>query len=156
MMTVTINNEKNGIEIRFESKPETNILEQLKTNGFRWSVKQKMWYAKITEARMTFIEDFNDVCFTAESQPEQHEKYNLWKMTRTDGIEDNYEKYHIYSTKEIAAIIRKHLKTRFPMCKWTISKDGNSIDAHILVSPFAIDSEELKAIVHYAYTFRCV
>ena len=153
MMTVTINNEKNGIEIRFDSKPETNILEKLKTNGFRWSVKQKMWYAKITEARMTFVKDFNDVCFTAESQPEQHDKYNLWEMTRTDGIENNYEKYHIYSTKEIAAILRKHLKARFPMCKWTISKDGNSIYVHILVSPFAIDSEELKAIVHYAYTF---
>lgn len=153
MMTVTINNEKNGIEIRFESKPETNILEKLKTNGFRWSVKQKMWYAKITEARMTFIKNFNDVCFTEESQPEQHDKYDLWEMTRTDTIENNFLKYHIYSTKEITAIIRKHLKTRFPMCKWTISKDGNSIDVHILVSPFAIDSEELKAIVHYAYTF---
>lgn len=153
MMTITINNEKNGIEIRFDSKPETKVLDQLKENGFRWSGKQKMWYAKITDERMTFVNSFADTDFTVQSQQEQCNNYSLWEMTRTDGIENNYEKYHIYSTKEIAAIIRKHLKTRFPMCKWTISKDGNSIYVHILVSPFAIDSEELKAIVHYAYAF---
>ena len=43
---VTLNNEKNGIEIRFEGKPAAEIIESLKANGFRWSNKQKMWYAK--------------------------------------------------------------------------------------------------------------
>lgn len=152
MMTVTINNEKNGIEIRFESKPETTILEQLKENGFRWSVKQKMWYAKKTNERITFIQNFDSIDFTAENKPEK-QYYSLWDMTRTDTIENNYEKYHITNTKEIAAILRKHLRGRFPMCKWSIRSDYNSIHINILVSPFALDSDELKAITHYTYEF---
>lgn len=80
--------------------------------------------------------------------------YDLWALTRTENIENHFEKYHIYDNKEIAARIRKHLKERFSMCKWSVTKDGyNSIYVRLLASPFAIDSEALKAIVHYAYKF---
>ena len=154
-MLITLNNEKNGIEIRFDNKPETEIINELKANGFRWSGKQKMWYAKQTAERITFVGKLGEI---SDSQVKALEKstpemYDLWKMTRTEDIGNNFEKYHIYDTKEIAAIIRKHLKSRFTMCKWSITKDGNSIYINILVSPFAIDSDELKAIVHYAYEF---
>lgn len=88
-----------------------------------------------------------------EISAEQYEKYNLWEMTRTDEIEDNYSKYHIHSTKEIATIIRKHLRVRFPMCKWSITSDYNSICIDLLASPFCSESDEIKAIIHYAYKF---
>lgn len=151
MPNITLNREKNGIEIRFDSKPAAEIISDLKANGFRWSSKQKMWYAKQTAERMEFIGKLGKVSTVSEKS--KLEVYDLWKMTRTDEIGNNFEKYHIYDTKEIAAIIRKHLKSRFTMCKWSITKDGNSIYINILVSPFAIDSDELKAIVHYAYEF---
>lgn len=151
MLNITLNSEKNGIEIRFDSKPAAEIISDLKANGFRWSGKQKMWYAKQTAERMDFIGKLGEVSTVSEKQ--KPEVYDLWAMTRTEKIENNFEKYHIYDTKEIAAIIRKHLKSRFTMCKWSITKDGNSIYINILVSPFAIDSDELKAIVHYAYEF---
>lgn len=151
MLNITLNSEKNGIEIRFDSKPAAEIISDLKANGFRWSSKRKMWYAKQTAERMEFIGKLGKVSTVSEKQ--KPEVYDLWAMTRTEKIESNFEKYHIYDTKEIAAIIRKHLKSRFPMCKWSVTKDGNSIYINILVSPFAIDSDELKAIVHYAYEF---
>lgn len=153
MATITMNNEKNGIEIRFDGKPESSTIAALKENGFRWSGKQKMWYAKQSADRISFAEGLGEFSSPAKNKVEQHEKYNLWEMTRTDGIEDNYSKYHIHSTKEIAAIIRKHLRARFPMCKWSITSDYNSIRIDLLASPFCAESDEIKAIIHYAYKF---
>ena len=157
MLNVALNNAKNGIEIRFESKPSDNVLTALHEYGFRWSNKQKMWYAKQTDERITFANSLaeKEGIFVPNKELNQKKKesYNLWEMTRTDTIEDNFEKYHIYDTKEIAAIIRKHLKERFPMCKWSVTKDGNSIYVHLLVSPWKKDSDEVNSIVHYAYEF---
>lgn len=153
MATVTMNNEKNGIEIRFDSKPENSIIVALKENGFRWSGKQKMWYTKQNEDRILFAKSLGEISLPIKSKVEQHEKYNLWEMTRTDKIENNYGKYHIHNTKEIAAIVRKHLRTRFPMCKWSVTSDYNSISIDLLASPFCAESDEIKAIIHYAYKF---
>lgn len=158
MLGITLNNEKNGIEIRFENKPSSDVLESLREYGFRWSGKQKMWYAKQTDERIAFANCLSEKegSFISDKALNQKktEIYNLWEMTRTDTIENNFEKYHIYDNKEIAAIIRKHLRERFPMCKWSVVKQGyNSINVDLLSSPFAIDSDEVKAIVHYAYTF---
>ena len=61
--------------------------------------------------------------------------------------------YKILDTKEIAAIVRKHIKPRFPMCKFSVRSDYNSIDVDLLASPFEKDSDELNAIVHYIYVF---
>ena len=54
MANVTMNNEKNGIEIRFNTKPAQEVIDALKANKFRWSTKQKMWYAKQTEETIEF------------------------------------------------------------------------------------------------------
>lgn len=56
---VIYNEEKNGIEVKFNSKPDQSILENLKANGFRWSKYQKLWYAKDTEERRNFINTLN-------------------------------------------------------------------------------------------------
>ena len=153
MATITINNEKNGIEIRFDGKPESSIITALKENGFRWSGKQKMWYAKQNSDRISFAEGLGEISLSIKNKTKKQENYNLWEMTRTDSIEDNYSKYRIHSTKEIAAIIRKHLRARFNMCKWSVISDYNSINIDLLASPFAAESDELKAIIHYAYKF---
>lgn len=158
MMNITINTEKNGIELRFDTKPDRAILDRIKEFGFRWSGRQHMWYAKNTDERMEMVNGLD-----IESEKATHEKreqevakksaINLWELTRTDGIENNFEKYHIYEVKEIAAITRKHLRERFPMCKWSVRSDRNSISLHIVSSPYEIESDVLKAIAHYAYVF---
>lgn len=48
-VTVTINEEKKGVEIRFPSKPSAEVLDTLKRSGFRWTRFGKCWYAKDTE-----------------------------------------------------------------------------------------------------------
>lgn len=153
MTTITMNNEKNGIEIRFDGKPESAVIAALKEYGFRWSGKQKMWYAKQSAERIAFAEGLGSFSSTVSNQTEKHEEYNLWDMTRTEGIKDNFALYRIYDTKEIASIIRKHLRARFPMCKWSVRSDHHSIDVSLMVSPFEKNSDEIKAIAHYAYKF---
>lgn len=154
-VNIVMNSEKNGIEIRFDGKPAAEIIESLKANGFRWSGKQKMWYAKQTEETIAFANSLNNgepISSVVKNKTEQNE-YDLWEMTRVSGIGNNYEKYHILDTKEIAAIIRKHIKPRFPMCKFSVKSDCNSIDIDLLASPFEKGSDELNAIVHYVYIF---
>lgn len=158
MINIILNDEKNGIEIRFDVKPSDDTLVKLRENGFRWSNKYKMWYAKQTDERKIFSNSLaeKEGIFISDNVLRQQntEMYDLWKMTRTDNIENNFEKCRITDTKEIAAIIRKHLRERFPMCKWSIIKGGyNSISVSLLVSPWSKDSDEIKAIVHYAYEF---
>ena len=42
--TVTINEQKNGVEIRFPSKPAAAVLADLKAHGWRWSRFGGCWY----------------------------------------------------------------------------------------------------------------
>ena len=53
-------NEKlNGIEVVFDSKPPQETIEYLdKSLGFRWSRRQKLWYAKYTEERLSAVTSF--------------------------------------------------------------------------------------------------
>ena len=151
---VTLNSEKNGIEIRFDGKPDAEIIDSLKANGFRWSNKQKMWYAKQNENTIAFANSIGDgVVSSAVTNKAEKQQYSLWDMTRTDDIPNNFELHKIYNVKEIAAIVRKHIKPRFPMCKFSVTSDHNSIDIELLASPFTKDSDEVKAILHYVHTF---
>ncbi len=52
MCTMAINNQFNGIELTFESKPTSEVRDSLKNLGFRWHGVKKLWYAKNTEERM--------------------------------------------------------------------------------------------------------
>lgn len=44
--TYTLNAEKNGVEIHFDSKPTASALETLKSAGYRWSRARRLWWAK--------------------------------------------------------------------------------------------------------------
>ena len=152
-MLITLNTEKNGIELRFDTKPNTDIITAIKEAGFRWSGKQKIWYAKQNDAAVALANQISESEGSFEYKPKTEINIDLWSLTRTEGIEDNYGKNRITNTKEIAANIRKHLRNRFSMCKWSVTSDYNSICVRLLESPFSRDSEVLKAIVNYAYTY---
>jgi hypothetical protein len=47
--TATLNTAKGGIEVSFPGKPNPKIRECLKAAKFRWSRKNKVWYAKDTK-----------------------------------------------------------------------------------------------------------
>lgn len=157
MSEIVFNKKKNGIELKFDEKPSYETIDMIKKAGFRWSPKQKIWYAKRNKETICLanrISDELNIFFINKEVIQENTGTNLWNLTRTNSIENNFEKYKIYDNKEIAARIRKHLRERFPMCKWSVTKDGyNSIYVHLLSSPFTIDSEVVKAIAHYAYVF---
>jgi len=155
-INVKMNEEKKGIEIRFEAKPEKSILDLLKANGFRWSKPQKMWYAKQNESRIKLVNTLSskEGVVVAPEIKQNNDEYDLWEMTRTEDIEHHYENERLHDTKEIAARIRTHLRQRFPMCKWSVRVDHwDYIACHLKSSPWAKDSDEVKAIAHYAYEY---
>ena len=58
---INLNNEKNGIEVIFDAKPNKAVIDSLKLNGFKWSPKLKLWYAKQTPERLKFAESLGSV-----------------------------------------------------------------------------------------------
>lgn len=56
MTTYRINEEFNGIEITFESKPAEDVRSTLKENGFRWHKAKGLWYAKQNAQRLELAE----------------------------------------------------------------------------------------------------
>ncbi len=77
-ITLTYNKEKNGIELKFRSRPSEEILDTLKANRFRWSKFQKIWYARQTPQAIKTAERIAGKATetpTAEtSTPEQQEE----------------------------------------------------------------------------------
>lgn len=53
-VTVSKNEEKNGIEIRFPSKPDASVIQALKDHGFRWSQFAKTWWKRYSDADMAW------------------------------------------------------------------------------------------------------
>lgn len=58
-VTYTLNEEKNGVEIRFSSKPSEEIREQMKAAGFRWSRYSKCWYAKQSDSTISLAKELS-------------------------------------------------------------------------------------------------
>lgn len=61
MTTYRINEEFNGIEISFDSKPAAEIRSTLKANGFRWHKVKGLWYAKNTPERLKIAENIGQL-----------------------------------------------------------------------------------------------
>ena len=95
-MDVTLNHDKNGIEVRFDSIPNESVRDTLKANGFRWSSKQKMWWAKNTESRLNALENIEGkpsvkTSKIKESADKNNDIFDLWNLTRTDTIGSNVD-----------------------------------------------------------------
>lgn len=150
MTNVLLNNEKNGVEIYFDSKPAQEILKSLKNLGFRWSKFKNCWYAKqsentIKEAEKIANSKIESVAEVTTVTKKAIKSISLWDATTWVEIEVNKK----LSCKEIAQETRKHFKTRFPFCKFSITSDRKQIRCEIKSSPFAEDSDYLKAIQSY-------
>lgn len=99
MNTYTLNQELNGIEIKFDQKPAAEVLTELKAAGYRWHKVKKLWYAKQTAERISIAARLTG---TEAAQPIKAEpgKINLENLgeTRKDG--------------KLTDIIRQELKAR--------------------------------------------
>ncbi|MEM9885628.1 MAG: hypothetical protein AAF849_07030 [Bacteroidota bacterium] len=55
-LSININEDKKGIEVRFDEKPSDHLTSLLGNLGFRYSYKQNMWYASHTPQRLSFAD----------------------------------------------------------------------------------------------------
>lgn len=120
--TVTLNQEKNGIEIKFNDKPVPEIIEQLNLHGFRWSKYQKIWYAKQTEERLFFaqsltsqeveekaeshfsypeidIDDINSYTVDQALQDREHDSAWIFRKNKTDRSKEIQEFFTHYNER---------------------------------------------------------
>ena len=67
MCKVVLNEEKNGIELSFENKPDRSTLDSIKAQGFRWHNAKKVWYAKQTDDRLTFAKSLGSLSTSPKS-----------------------------------------------------------------------------------------
>ena len=101
----TFNQELNGIEVTFESKPGQDTINALRAAGYRWHKVKKLWYAKQTPERLRIAESIA----AGEPAPAKAEEVlpaierinleNLGKTGRKHGA-------------DLAQAIREELKTR--------------------------------------------
>lgn len=74
-MTVRMNEELNGIEVLFDSKPSMGVLSELKDAGFKWHRFKKLWYAKQNKSRLALVEKLQGgEIAKAEKAPKQEKK----------------------------------------------------------------------------------
>ncbi|WP_345806188.1 LPD29 domain-containing protein [Bacillus subtilis] len=156
-MTVVlrINEELNGIELYFDSKPEQEVLTHLKSNGFRFSGFKKCWWNKRTEKSMQVANDItkqkntSSNTITNTSKKDKGVKMSLWDATKWNEFEVNKEQ----EVKEMAKEIRKHVRQRFPQCKFSVTTGGSylhsTINIKIKSSPYEKGSAYLTAIYDY-------
>ena len=61
---ITINKERQGVEVSFDEKPEEIVLTFLKNNRFRWNRSTQVWYTKQTSMLLdidSFAECLNNI-----------------------------------------------------------------------------------------------
>lgn len=98
-VTVTRNEAKNGIEVRFEAKPTPETIFNLKKAGFRWTPKGKAWYKKYSPEAMDFA---NKVAGMKAEEPAKVKSYAIndaIQAVRAAGGKDIVTKADIVPTR---------------------------------------------------------
>lgn len=87
---VSRNEEKGGVEIKFDEKPNYDTIAQVKGAGFRWSKFQKLWWARFTEGRWSFAQELAGKCEAKAEAGERGEDAGIGAMIEAEqeaGIE---------------------------------------------------------------------
>ncbi|WP_226035653.1 LPD29 domain-containing protein [Aquibacillus saliphilus] len=151
-VSLQINEELNGIELYFDSKPEQTVLSSLKTNGFRWSKFKKCWYNKQSEKALKLADNLANGAIeeVKKSTVKHNNKTNINNLSLWDATQwTNEEVNNKQDTKQIAKEIRQNIKKRFPQCKFSVTSDYSHINVTVKQSPYNKDSKYLKAVKEY-------
>lgn len=144
--TINLNNELNGIELSFAEKPTNEILTQLKSNGYRWHNTKKIWYARQNAETVLLAEKIAEYKTEDEAKTvtkAKNEILPLFDRVQFDENINNHEFAKSHSTKEIAAEVRKHIKSRFPECKFSVTSSCyDRINIKLVSSPFEVKEVE--------------
>lgn len=96
---ITYNEEKNGIEVKFNTKPAQEVINDLKANGFRWHRVKKVWYAKQTDERIEFVNT------TFKINQINDEKINVKNFNNIETLKNKYVSNWCELPKEIQDFI---------------------------------------------------
>lgn len=173
------NNNFNSLEITFAGKPDEQTRAALKANGYRWHGVRRLWYGYTDEQTIRAALDGVTTTNTDEqttnmktpAKAAKNRLPSLWERCDISGIKQ-HDKNALPPVKDIAALLRKELKTRFPEVKFSITSTYNTIDAYIKASPYGRehvykdrrtgepdkygyfeDSDELNAVQAYCKAF---
>lgn len=91
-VSVELNEEKNGIEITFAEKPEPNVIEELKLNGFRWSrFDGGKWWVRQSPEAIAYAEslkrnkgDLTGVTYNEEFEDSHKQENNTVELNKKD------------------------------------------------------------------------
>lgn len=133
----------NSLEITFAGKPDEQTRNALKANGYRWHGVRRLWYGYTDEQTIraaldgVTIENANEQTASAKTpgRTAKNRLPSLWERCDVSGIKQ-HDKNNLPPVKDIAALLRKELKTRFPEVKFSITSTYNTIDAYIKASPY--------------------
>jgi len=168
MTKLLLNDQLKGVEIYFDGKPVQDIIDGLKSNGFRWHNGKKCWYAKQSEKTMAEAQkhteeqrDVNPLTLVTPTTKEQKQKevknnilLPLWNRVKfVQGSADTSKYRYKYvgsnytglSTKETAVEVRKILKGQFPEIKFSVTSDHSTLDITIKQSPYNYSKLEYSA-----------
>lgn len=147
MCRMLLNEKLNGVELYFEGKPNQEIINNMKSNGYRWNGKKFCWYAKQNNETLELANELSvsEVKEVVKEDTTKSNTIDLWSLTQFEAVEREL----IYDNKEIAKQVRSYLRKRFPFVKFSIRSDRSSIDCDIVSSPFKEESKYLKAIQEY-------
>lgn len=137
------NNNFNSLEITFAGKPDEQTRDALKANGYRWHGVRRLWYGYTDEQTIRAALDGVTTTNTDEqttnaktpAKAAKNRLPSLWDRCDISGIKQ-HNKNALPPVKDVAALLRKELKTRFPEVKFSITSTYNTIDAYIKASPY--------------------
>lgn len=155
--TYYINKELNGIEIVFPDVPAPYIRNLLKGAGFAWHHVKGLWYAKQSPERLKLVQTLAEQSKLDAKAEQKTSKAPtlapLWERVRVSDLPaygtENTMKEEIKATCKVkgwgydracADYFRKHLKARFPECRFSVTSGGagwlQNCEIRIKASPY--------------------
>lgn len=124
---IIYNEEKNGIEVKFNNKPEQEVINSLKANGFRWHSIKKIWYAKQTKERREFIN-----CLTPNNKDNSSTENKIKPFTSEEMEEAN-------------KVVDMIVEMNWELLNVEINEENNCIYGNVKKSNGIIEKEGLYA-----------
>ena len=122
--TYMLNQEFNGIEIYFDSKPAQAIIDTLKNARWRWHRAKKCWYNKQSDSTLAMAQNLADGKETPKTDENSEAAIGLKTGGKTGsgylgggewtGV--NYGKFHSYG--DINKAVKKEMQRLFPGVKF--------------------------------------
>jgi hypothetical protein len=87
------NREHQGVQVSFPSKPELEVIHDLKNAGFKWSGRQKIWYAKEYPYRVELL----NILATYGGEVGEEKSFAEIMEAKVERSKDRAERHRVYA-----------------------------------------------------------